>query len=69
MEATMTEEGLLISKEYIKRFGEIALMEQKDYIIIKPKSLTRKLKGRLKIAGKDIDRIIEEGAFYGTKAE
>lgn len=60
MKAIMTEQGLLIPKEELARWGE-AVVEEKPYqILIRPKSVTQLTYGILMGNPKWLEQILED---------
>lgn len=60
MKAIMTEQGLLIPKEEIARWGELVVEERPYQLIIRPKSVTQLTYGILKGDPKWLEQIIED---------
>jgi len=41
----MTEQGLFLPRQLFQDLGEIEVVQQDDYILIKPKNMTARFKG------------------------
>jgi hypothetical protein len=60
MKAIMTDQGLLIPKEELERWGEVVVEERPYLLIIRPKSVTQLTYGILKGDTDGLERIIED---------
>jgi hypothetical protein len=60
MKAVMTEQGLLIPKEELERWGEVVVEEKPYQLIIRPKSVTQLTYGCLKADPTWLDQILED---------
>jgi hypothetical protein len=69
MKAIMTDQGLLIPKEELERWGEVVVEERPYLLIIRPKSVTQLTYGILKGDTDGLERIIEDVEAGGTVAD
>ena len=60
MKTIMTDQGLLIPKEELERWGEVVVEEKPYLLIIRPKSVTQLTYGTLKGDANGLERIIED---------
>ena len=59
----VSEEGVYIPKEYLEGFGNIAVIKKENLIMIKPRSMTKKLAGRIK-APVNVDKVLNSYTEY-----
>ena len=69
MKAIMTEQGLLIPKEELERWGEVVVEEKPYLLIIRPKSVTQLTYGILKGDMHGLEQIIEDVEAGGAVAD
>jgi hypothetical protein len=60
MKAIMTDQGLLIPKEELERWGEVVVEEKPYQLIIRPRSVTQLTYGSLKGDSKWLEQILED---------
>lgn len=60
MKTIMTEDGLLIPKEELERWGEIVVEEKPYQLIIRPKSVTQLTYGTLQGDPSWLDQIVAD---------
>jgi len=60
MKVAMTDQGLLIPKEELAKWGEVVVEEKPYQLIIRPKSVTQLTYGSLKGDPKWLEQIIED---------
>jgi hypothetical protein len=69
MRTIMTEQGLVIPKEELARFGEIVVEERGEQIVIRPKSLVEATRGIVPSNAEVTDAFIEAIELAGVWEE
>jgi hypothetical protein len=60
MKAIMTDDGLLIPKAELERWGEVVVEERPYELVIRPKSVTQLTYGSLRADPSVLDQLLED---------